>query len=268
MDSFIRFIDSALPDKKGGDILYKFKRKKLDEMNARVAEIKSRGLANQKVIEDLVISENANVAEEYNAYYASETATRNAKKNLILNLVGSAIYLLLVVVLFLGVSFATKQWAMTWAIMVDGVLLWVVYLLSIGVRKFTSMKRIFHIFARMFLAGSVIVFMVSVYLAVVALTDLNHSWLIVIVGLIAMLLSDALYATAAHHRLVLFNWLLYIPAIAAFLLIIIGVLGIMPWSVAWLIVPAGLIVDLAIIMLAIAKNKMNRMEVADVWKEN
>lgn len=268
MDSFIKFIDAALAEQKKGDILYKFKRKKLDEMNARVSEIKSRGLTNQKVIEDLVISENSNVAQEYKSYYTSETTTKKVKRNLILNLIGSAMYLLLVVILFLGISFVTQQWSMTWAIMVDGVLLWVVYLLSIGVRKFTSMKRIFHIFARLFLAGSVIVSIVCVYLAVVALTDLNHSWLIVIFGLIAMLLSDALYASFAHHRLVLFNWLLYIPAIAAFTLIIIGVLGIMPWRVAWLIVPAGLIVDLAIIMIAIAKNKMNSMEVDDVWNEN
>ena len=268
MESFIKFIESVLPDNKGNDILYKFKTKKLDEMNNRVTEIKSRGLSNQKVIEDLVISESANVDEEYKAYYASQTAKRNAKKSLILNLIGSAVYLLMVVVLFLGVSFVTQKWSMTWAIMVDGVLLWVIYLLSIGVRKFTSMKRIFHIFARLFLAGAVIVFMVSVYLAVVALSDINNSWLIVIFGLIAMLLCDALYATIAHHRLVLFNWLLYIPAIAAFLLIIIGVLGIIPWRVAWLIVPAGLVVDLAIILFAIAKNKTIRLEVADIWNEN
>ena len=268
MESFKKFIDMALTDKKNNELLNDFKRKKLDEMNGRVTQIKSRGLENQKVIEDLIFSENTDIADEYDSYYASKTAARKVRRNLLLNLFGSAAYLLAVVALFLGISFATQKWSMTWAIIVDGVLLWVVYLLSIGVRKFTAMKRIFHIFARMFLAGAVIVFMVSIYLAFVALTDIDNSWLIVIFGLIAMLLSDALYATAAHHRLVLFNWLLYIPAIAAFVLIIIGVLGIVPWSVAWLIVPAGLIVDLAIVLIAIAVNRVNKTEVADIWNEN
>ncbi|MBR6393105.1 MAG: hypothetical protein IKS12_07435, partial [Eubacterium sp.] len=193
-----------------------------------------------------------------------------AHRNLILNIIGSAIYLLLIIVVYLGVSFVTKAWNMTWAIVVDGVLLWVVYLLSLGVRKFTSMKRIFHIIARAFLAGAIIVSTVAVFLFVVAVTDNTtpNRWLIVIFGLMAMFVFDGLYASVAGHRLAIINWLLYIPVIATFLFIIIGALAIMPWSVAWIIIPLSLILDLAIILIAIGKNKLEKLEVADAWNEN
>ncbi len=270
MESFINYINTALPDQKDNSILYKFKKKTLDEMTQRANEITSRGITERKVVDDLIISEYPNLADDYKAYYIKERAAQKAHRNLILNIIGSAIYLLLIIVVYLGVSFVTKAWNMTWAIVVDGVLLWVVYLLSLGVRKFTSMKRIFHIFARIFLAGAIIVCTVAVFLFVVAVTDNTtpNRWLIVIFGLMAMFVFDGLYASVAGHRLAIINWLLYIPVIATFLFIIIGALAIMPWSVAWIIIPLSLILDLAIILIAIGKNKLEKLEVADAWNEN
>ena len=270
MESFINYLNTALPDKNGDSILYKFKKKTLDEMTNRANEITSRGMTNRKVVEDLVISEHTNLEEEYKDYHNKQTAKANAKRNIILNVIGSALYLLLVIVIFLGVSFATKAWNMTWAIVVDGVLLWVVYLLSLGVKKFTSMKRIFHIFARIFLAGAIIVGTVAVYLGVLALTDdtTPNRWLIVIFGLMAMFLCDGLYAVAAKHRLAILTWLIYIPVISVFAFVAIGALAIMPWNIAWIVIPLSLILDLAIILIAIGKNKLDKMEVADTWNEN
>lgn len=270
MESFINYINTVLPDKHGDSILYKFKKKTLDEMTNRANEITSRGINNRKVVDDLIISEYSDLAEEYKKYYAEQKAAAKSKKNVIYNVIGSAIYLLLIIVVFLGVSFATKRWNMTWAIVADGVLLWVVYLLSLGIIKFTSMKRIFHIIARVFLAGAIIVGTVAVYLGVLALTDSTtpHRWLIVIFGLIAMFVCDGAYASLAKHRLAIINWLVYIPVIAVFIFIVIGVLAVMPWKIAWIIIPLSLILDLAIILISIGKNKLEKLEVADTWNEN
>ncbi len=270
MENFINYINTALPDQHGNNILYKFKKKTLDEMTQRANEITSRGITDRKVIDDLIISEYPNLAEDYKQYYAKERSAQNAKRNVILNIVGSAIYLLLVVVVYLGISFATKAWNMTWAIVVDGVLLWVVYLLTLGIRKFTSMKRIFHIFARMFLGGAIIITTVAVFLFVLAITDgtTQNRWLIVIFGLMAMFICDGIYAVAAKHRLAIINWLLYIPVLATFAFIVIGALALLPWNIAWIVIPLSLIIDLAIILISIGKNKLEKLEVADLWNEN
>ncbi len=272
MESFIEYVNSALPekDKRNNGILFKFKKKTLDEMTQRAIEVSARGLNDRKVVEDLIISEHSDLAAEYEEYYKKATASQRAKRAVIMNVVGSLIYLLTLVVVYLGLSFATQAWNMTWAIIVDGILLWVVYLLSLGIKKFTAMKRIFHIFARILLGGAIIITTVAVYLLLLAVTDntVENRWLVLIFGLIGMIVCDGAYASLAHHRLAILNWLLYVPVIATFVFIVIGASALMPWNVAWLIIPLSLLVDFVICFTAISRNKHDKMEVADTWNEN
>lgn len=269
MDRFVDYINSSLPDKRGDNVLYKFKKKTLDEMNIRRGEVLSRGIQNQQVADDLIISEHADLMSEYQEYSDKEYKKIKAKRNTLFNIIGSAIYLIVVVVAFLAISFATHAWNMTWGIIVDGVLIWVSYLLFLGVKKFTSMKKIFHIFARIFLAGAVMVLTVAVFIFVIAATDdLPKTWLILIFGLIYMFVCDGAYAVIAKHRLAIINCLIYIPVISVFLFIIIGALAIIPWKFAWIIIPLSLVIDLIIILISIAKNKAEKLEVADIWNEN
>ncbi len=268
MDSYIDYINSKLPDKPGDKILYKYKRKILTEMTDRANEISSRGSIARKVVDDLVISEYPDLGKTYAEFHKKETASANRKRNIILNVVGSAIYLIMIVVIFLTAGFANHRWDINWAIVVDGVLLWVVYLLSIGTSFFANMKKIFHIFARICLMGAVIVFGVAAFILVLAMTSLGSSWIILMFALIAMFLCDALFCTFHKHRLAIFYWLFYIPVMSVFAFIIIGATGIIAWRFAWIIIPLSLIIDLIIILVAIAKNKISSLEVADTWNEN
>ncbi len=184
------------------------------------------------------------------------------------NIIGSAVFIILLITVFIAVSMATDLWKYTWIIVVDGILLWVVYLLGLGIKKLVSMKRIFHFLARLLLFGAVVVTMVAVFLAFVALTDLPHSWLLVIIGLILAFVCDGIFAEITGARLRIIYWLIYIPVISVFLFIILGALNILAWNVAWMIIPLSLVVDLIIIYAAIRKNRAERMEVADIWNEN
>ena len=268
METYIEYINRCLPDKPGDRYMYKYKKKILDEMTLRQNEIASRGLKDRRVIDDLIISEYPDLEKGYKEFYEKETKAQRTKRKIIANAAGSALYLAAVIITFLGVSFATGKWNMTWAIVADGVLLWVVYLLSLGTGFFASMKKIFHIFARVFLAGAVIVSGVAAFLFVIAVTDIPKSWLIIMFALIALFVCDGLFCTLHKHRLSLLYWILYIPVISVFVFIIIGALGILAWGIAWIIIPLSLIVDVIIILAAISKNRLDRPEVDDTWKEN
>ena len=268
MESYINYINSQLPDKTGDSVLYKYKRKILEEMTERANIISSRGLKDRQVVDDLVISEYPDLDKNYADFYKKEKAAVNRKRNIVFNVIGSLIYLLVVVIVFLGVSFATQRWSETWVIMVDGVLLWVVYLLSIGTVAFARMKKIFHIVARVCLMGGIMVFGVAAFLYVLVLTDISSSWITLIFALIAMLFSDAVFCTDHKHRLAIFYWLLYIPAIATFVFIICGAAEIIPWNIGWVMIPLSLILDLVLIFCAVMKNKKDDLEVADTWKES
>ena len=269
MERFVQYLDSVLPNEHGNELLYRFKKGILDDMNSRAIEVTSRGgIQSRKVIEDLIISEHSDLKEEYRQYEAAHKAREKSRRAFFGNIIGSVAFILLLVATFLAISFATSMWRYTWIIVVDGILLWVDYLLLLGVRKLMTLKRIFHFFARILLFGAVVVTMVAVFLTVVALTDLPHSWLIVIFGLMLAFICDGVFANIINARLKLLYWLIYVPVISVFLFIIIGALHLIPWGVAWLIIPLSLVVDLIIVWSAIRKNRSEKMEVADIWNEN
>ncbi len=268
MEQFIKYIDHKLPDQRGNEILFKYKRKLLDEMNERYLEVSQRGISDSKVISDLIISEHPEPEKEYRTFYISETAAARAKKNLIVNVVGSVLYILSIIILFLGISFLTHKWGQTWLIVVDGILLWVVYLLTMGVKKFTSMRRFFHLFARILLALDVMVATVAVFRFSLVMIGFSKSWIIVIAGVAAMFISDALYAYFTKRRLAIFIYLIYIPSVATMLYIILSAIGVLAWNTGWMLIIFSLVLDFAVIYISMVRNSRYKQEVIDTWKEN
>lgn len=269
MEQFIKFIDNQLPDQRGNEILFKFKRKLLEEMNQRYLEVSGRGISNQRVISDLVISEHNDIRKEYNEFYIAETAAQRTRKNIIMNVVGSVLYILCIIVLFLGISFmydamGVSVWGKTWLIVVDGILLWVVYLLNIGVKKFTSLRRIFHLFARICLGMEVMVASVAVFLFVLVVIGYSKSWVILIAGVASIFIADAVYAAATKRKLRIINYLFYIPAVAAMLYIILSAVGVLMWN----LIIFSLILDFLVMYASFSRNRHYKQEVVDAWKEN
>lgn len=268
MEKFINYINTALPQKGKDDLLYKFKRKKLDEMNEQYNTVMQRGISNAQVLSDLVISENADLPGEYEKYKAKETKKRKDKRNTLLNIVGSITYILVIIVAFLGIGFGTGIWSPTWLIVADGILLWVAYLLSLGVRRITKLKRIFHIFARILMAMDVMVISVAVFLFCLSYLRLDKSWLVIILGVAAMFVADAVYAFATKQKLAIINVLIYVPVVSTMLYIILSAFGILAWRTGWLLIIIGLILNFVIIAISLTKNKLDRQEVIDIWNEN
>lgn len=267
MENFYQYIEKSLPKKPNDPTLYKFKKKVLDEMTSRANELTSRGLRDKKVIDDLIISEWADIKDDYEAY-ANESKLKRRRKNLLIgNVIGSIIYILVLIVTFLGLSFATQEWRTTWVIVVDGILLWVSYLLALGVNRVLDMKRIFHFIARILLMMSIVVLFVAVFIFLMAVMHISHAWVTIFVGLFTMFLGDGILATMTKQKLAIISWLLYIPAMSAMLFIILGALSIISWTTGWIIIPLSLILDGIIMFAAYKKNTNYKEEVVDEWQE-
>ena len=52
------------------------------------------------------------------------------------------------------------------------------------------------------------------------------------------------------------------------LFIIICALELVAWSIGWVMIPLSLLIDLAIIIIMLQKNKSYKEEVADSWQES
>lgn len=268
MEQFIKYIDSELPPQKNNDLLYRFKRSVLDEMNARYSEVMQRGITNTKVITDLVISEYPNLQSDFEKFTIQQKAKNKTRRRLILNTAGSVIYLLCIIISFLGISFLTHKWAYTWLIVVDGILLWVVYLLHLSMKKILTFKKIFHIFARLVFAGGLMVLSVAIFLFVRIMTGNTLSWLILIAGVASMFIGDAVFSVVTKRRLAVLSILLYIPVVATMLYIILSAAAIIPWNAGWILIIISLIIDFLIIAVRIGINKKHKQEVIDTWQES
>lgn len=268
MEKFIHYIEQALPDHSEEPLLFQFKKKTLDEMNALSATIEKRGLKDKTVREDLIISEYPDLPGSYEKYYAEKTAEAKSKRNLFMNIVGSAAFILILIIVFLASGFISNDWGHMWVLLVDGFLLWIDYLMLIGVKKITSLSRIYHIFARILLGMAVVVFSVAVFLVAMVFFHVASSWLIVIGGIAAIFVADSIYITVTGQKLTVIFYLVYIPAIASMLYIILSVMGKIAWTPGWVMVPLSLIIDVAVIAALVIRNKKAAMEVAKYWNED
>lgn len=268
MERFINYIETQLKDIDGGNDLHLFKRRTLDEMKARAAEVRTRGLSDETVIEDLIISEYSDLPTSYKAFASVAKQKRTTKRRLITNSVGSVVYILTLLVCYLYLSFTTQNWEKTWVLMVGGVLVWTVYILSLFIVRITKMRQIFHIIARVMLAGCVMILSTVVFISSLEFFRFEGYWSIFIVGVAVLLAADAIYLTITKKKLVLFSYLLYIPFEGAMMYVILGALGIVAWNKGWLLVILSVIIDAAIILFSLVKNSIEKWEVVSAWKED
>lgn len=268
MEEFITYLENSLADEKDGPILYKFRRVALEEMSQRANEVEARGLTDKKVISDLIISEYPDIKERYHKYYKSSTAKQRSRKRLIGNALGSVLYILILLTVFLAISFRTNIWHPTWVLMVGGVMLWVSYLLDWAVAKLTSLKKFFCLGARVVLGVNVMLVASVAFLVCMAVFKVPNSWVIFIGGVIGVFVADLIYITATKKRLALVNYLAYIPPIFTMLYIVLGGVGLVPWNTGWIMIPLSLILDIIIIIAVSAKNSAEKREVEKQWKED
>ncbi|MCR4593614.1 MAG: hypothetical protein K5761_00995 [Clostridiales bacterium] len=272
MKEFIEYIEKSckdITDIKDSQIFYHYKKGILDEMDDRACDLRNAGLKDEKVLVDLMKDEYPDIGGNYINYYKAERKRIREKLWDKVTVFGSVALMLLSVVLFLGVSFLTDAWGATWLIVVFAACFTAIAFCTLGIRKILKMKRIFHPIARMLTSMSIVIAMVFVFLLNLNM-GVGKSWLIVIGGVIAALITDGIFAYLTKQRFYIINIFLYMPAIGALVYVILAALSVVSWTHGWLLALLGVLIDVIIavaIVMSNAKYKVKQME-TDVWKES
>lgn len=271
MESFIDYIENTLkdvPDEENS--LYRYKRRVFDSMTERANEVTQSGLKDEKVISDLIISEHPNLKEDYRKFYLADREKRKTKNFRKFLAVGSVCYILLLVVLYLGVSFITDNWAQSWLIIIGGITVWVDFLFSVAVKAISRMRRIFHPIARVLIAFNIMLTATFIFLCCLVIFHIPMSWIIYLAAVILFFAADALFLAVTKRKLAVINYLLYIPAAMSMLYVILGVLDVIAWDPGWLLMILAVIIDILIVVgIAVENSKyVYKQEVEDVWNEN
>lgn len=270
MEKYIDYIEETLAGEADSGTLYRYKRKLIDEMTARANEITHAGLTDEQVMFDLIRDEYPDLHAGYRKFAEAERLKKRAKARRKAALIGVPCYILLLTVLYLGVSFLTGHWAQTWLIMVGCIFLLILFGTGIAIKKLCGMRRIFHPIARVLIAIDIMLVAVYIFLFCLMLFDPPHIWTVIIAGVIALFIADGIFAAVTRQKLAVINYLLYIPAISALLYVILGAVGAIPWSPGWMIILLGVLADILVVAGVLINNSRYKYkpEVDDVWNEN
>ncbi len=270
MKSFVDYIEDTFQGVEDDGTLYRYKRLVLEKMTERANEVTHTGLRDEKVLNDLIISEFPNLKENYRKYYESDRAKKREKALNKFMIFGSVGLILALVVIFLSVSFLTGAWGKTWVIIVGGILTWVVFLLSVFIRRITGLRRIFHPIARVLLAICIMCGTTVVFLVLLAVMHISKAWVVYPLGVVLIYVADAVYSSVTKQKLRIINYLIYIPAAMPMLYVILGALNIIPWHPGWLLMPISVLIDLILVAAKMVDNRKYKYkpEVDAAWNEN
>ncbi len=254
MNSFIEYVETSCKGLKDNHMSYLYKKKVLDEITERANQITKSGLRDEKVLADLIADEYPDIEGGFAAFEKQEKKKRRARLMKVAVPVGSLIYLIIMFITYFSVSSATDAWGKTWLIIVGGIFAWVIYLLSLGIKKLCSLSKIFHIGARILIGGCVMLVMTFVFLFLLMMVPDATVWPVLPLGVGLVLISDLVFAFVTKQKFRTISLMVYMPAIAAMVYIIFAAYGIVSWTGGWIIVLLGVLADLIYIFSVVMSN--------------
>lgn len=258
MANFIEYVDKSLesfPDTKSR---YEYRQKIISEMTKRANDLISKGIKDDNVITQMIISEYPDIAADYGKAMGEKIKKKKTARNVKAAAVGVISYILALVMTYLGVSFKTNTWGKSWLIMVIGILLPAfIGMVMVALKKKGESKG-FSLVSRLLLAASVMIGAVLLFLFLFFALSISKSWLVFILAVPVALIADAVFAIVTKQKFNLITYLIYIPVCASLLYVALCLTGIMSWHPGWMLIVVSVVADLAILladMLAKSKNK-------------
>lgn len=264
------YVDKELSVYADSKNLYLFKKEILAEMAKRANEIISAGIDDEKVLNDLVISEYGDLDKRYTKFVNDKKSKKKAALNIRLVIVGVLGFVLALTILFLCVSFATGAWDKTWVIMLFGLVAAIVGVTAVVSKKTEKKLGKFNIIVRAFAALDV--FFVSAFLFCLLrfVFLFEKAWLVFVFAVVAALVTDIILAFKNKEKTAVLNALIYIPAMTSIVYVLFCLLGVLSWHPGWLMIVLSVMVDIVIVMVRLLKNSKEDNEAAedDQWSED
>lgn len=247
------YVDKELSVYADSKNLYLFKKALLAEMAERANEIIATGIDDEKVLNDLVISEYGDIDKRYTAFVKAKSDKKKQKANSRIVIVGILGIVLAVVILYLCVSFMTNAWSKTWLIILFGVVAGAVGA-SVAVSKKTEKKLgKFNLVERLLSVADVFLVAVFLFLTLRIVFFVEKAWLMLVAAVVVALVLDIVMAFRAKEKTALLNALIYIPVIATIVYVLLALVGILGWHPGWLMIVVSLMVDVVIVMIKLMK---------------
>ena len=264
------YVDKELSAYKDSKNLYLFKKQILSEMAQRANEIISAGIDNEKVLNDLVISEYSEIGKRYTLFVKEKSDKKKNKINTKIIIAGALGAVLAVAVLYLCVSFLTNAWSKTWLIIVGSVVAGVIGVFFALGGKLEKKFGKFNLIQRLFSVLGVFLGCTFLFLVLRIGFGMMNAWLMFIIAVALALVIDVVMAVKSNQKTAFANLLIYIPVIATILYVVMSILGILSWHPGWLLVVLSFMADIVLVIIKLLKtSKTVETEMEDdEWSED
>lgn len=180
--TFTDYAENELKKLPNTKTAYLYKQEIIARMTARANELVENGLSDNKVINELIISEFSDIEKEYYERLKKKKKSAKSKNKVSLIALGIIGYVLLLVGAFLGISFVTGAWDKTWLIIVVGILGAVIAGLAGGCFVLFAKKKKIAVFA-LLLVVPAIAALSYVILGLTGLLAWHPGWLVVVASI-------------------------------------------------------------------------------------
>lgn len=247
------YVDKELSVYADSKNLYLFKKELLAEMAERANEIIATGIDDEKVLNDLVISEYGDIDKRFTKFVKDKKDKKKAILNSRIIIVGVLGFVLAITTLYLCVSFATKAWSKSWLIMLFGVVAGALGATVVISKKMEKKLGKFNLVQRLLSVADVFLVAVFLFLALKVVFLVEKAWLMLVAAVVVALIADIVMAFKAKEKTAVLNVLVYIPVIATILYVLMALVGVISWHPGWLLVVVSVMVDIVIIMIRLMK---------------
>ncbi|MBQ1995196.1 MAG: hypothetical protein II237_03270 [Clostridia bacterium] len=261
MANFIEYVDKSLESFPQTKSLYEYRQKIIGEMTQRANELVSKGIKDDNVITQLIISEYPDLAADY----GKAVGEKIKKKKTVRNIKGIAIagvsYILVLVMTYLGVSFKMGNWDKSWLIMVFGLLLPALAGVVLAAVKKKGESKSFSAVSRVLLGASVAIGAVLLFLFLFFALSVSKAWIVFILAVPVALIADAAYSIITKQKFNLLTYMIYIPVCASLLYVALCLTGLLSWHPGWMLIVLSVVADLVIALADMfSKSKKNAEE--------
>ncbi len=261
MANFIEYVDRSLENFPKTKSLYEYRQKTISEMTKRANELVSKGIKDDNVITQLIISEYPDLAEDYGKAVGEKIKKKKAARNIKGAVIGGISYVLILVMTYLGVSFKMGNWDKSWLIMVIGLLLPAFLVMVVAALKKKGESKGFSAVSRLLLAASVAIGAVLLFLFLFFALDVSKGWIVFVLAVPVALIADAAFSIVTKQKFNLLTYMIYIPVCASLLYVALCLTGFLSWHPGWMLIVLSVVADLVIALADMfSKSKKNTEE--------
>ncbi|MGN1042995.1 MAG: hypothetical protein ACI4SK_05895 [Christensenellales bacterium] len=184
------------------------------------------------------------------------TAAKATAKKAVNILIGSAVYLIALAIVYLIVTFTVKDSSSkSWLILAGGALIGLTGLSVFFAVKNGIKKR--FLFMRVFIACAIVLSIIAAYLifSVVAGNVWKMSWMLFLFLPIMLTGADLICCVGSESKFTVFSLEAFIITASVMTYVILGLTGFMPWHPGWLLPVIAFLIT-AIIALVALKSKL------------